>query len=214
MEIVIGSRCPSHFKPGWPGQFDVFSHLEFVCGIPQTLFAITTYKDGGVPNVCPQSWSSFVSGKDGYYAVLGGLTERCHTYRNIVREKCLCINFLPAEHYASMMRAVEDNGDRTDEFAVCGFTCKPCEKIDAPRIGESFLSLECTLAETARLADGALPLTVGKVILARLSEDYAHGIDRKYTRAGFLFNVHSPADCETGVCDKSGVATSHIEMRV
>jgi hypothetical protein len=51
MEIVIGSRCPSHSKPGWSGQFDVFSHLEFVCGIPQTLFVITTYKDGGVPNV-------------------------------------------------------------------------------------------------------------------------------------------------------------------
>jgi hypothetical protein len=161
-----------------------------------------------------QTLETHPSGKDGYYVVLGGLTERCHTYRNIVREKCLCINFLPAEHYASMMRAVEYSGDRTDEFAVCGFTCKPCEKIDAPRIGGSFLSLECTLAETARLADGALPLTVGKVILARLSEDYAHGIDRKYSLEGFLFSVHSPIDCETGLCGKSGVATSHIEMLV
>ena len=52
MEYKIGADRPAHFQAEWPEQFDIFSHLEFACGIPQLLFAVTTYKPGGVPNVC------------------------------------------------------------------------------------------------------------------------------------------------------------------
>lgn len=95
MKIGIEARRPAHFHPDWPGQFELFSHFEFACGIPQLLFAITTYKPNGMPNVCPQSWSSFVSGENGYYAVLGGLMRRTHTHQNILRERCFCLTSSP-----------------------------------------------------------------------------------------------------------------------
>ena len=87
MDRKIGVERPAHFQAEWPEQFEIFSHLEFACGIPQLLFAVTTYKSGGIPNVCPHSWSSFVSGSDGYYALLGGWSAQSHTYRNILRDK-------------------------------------------------------------------------------------------------------------------------------
>ncbi len=214
MKIEIGTDRPGHFVAEWPRQFDIFSHFEFVCGIPQTLFAVTTYKKNRMPNVCPQSWSSFVSGKDGYYAVLGGLMERTHTYRNIERERCFCVNFLSPEYYGAMMRSIESNGESADEFAVCGFSPLPCRTIDAPSIAESFLSLECELSDIATPASGAVSLVIGKVLRVTAEENYADGIDAKYGEAGFSFNIHSPMNVKTGVCDDVGVATLKPPRRV
>lgn len=207
MKIEIGVDRPGHFIPDWPGQYDIFSHYEFVCGIPQSLFAVTTYKKGRIPNVCPQSWSSFVSGTDGYYAVLGGLMTHTHTYQNIIREKCFCVNFLSPAYYDAMMRSIESNGETTDELKVCGFTPASCKEIDAPSIDESFLSLECELCDILTPASGGITLIVGKTLHASIEDDYACGIDAKYGESGFSFNIHSPIDAKTGVCDSVGVAT-------
>lgn len=214
MDYQIGDQIPSHFQPEWPGQFDLFSYFEFACGIPQLLFAITTYKEGEVPNVCPQSWSSFVSGKDGYYVVLGGLMERTHTYRNILRERCFCVNFLSKDHFDSMMRSIEHNEEEADEFKVCGFSKMPCDTIHAPRIGEGFLTLECELSQEAEAANGALKLLIGKTKHAAVLEGYAAGIDAKYGSAGFPLSVHSPINFETGICDPFAIATLKIERKL
>ena len=214
MEYKIGADRPAHFQAEWPEQFEIFSHLEFACGIPQLLFAVTTYKPGGVPNVCPHSWSSFSSGSDGYYALLSGWSVQSHTYRNILRDKCFCINFLSPEYFDALMRSVSQNADDTDEFAACGFGLSPSEKIAAPRISESFLSLECELADAPSLVGGALPILAGRVLLSHIREGYARGYDEKYTPRGFSYNVHSPMDCETGVCAPFGVAVLQVARKL
>lgn len=216
MSIEIGSQIPSHFKPEWPEQFELFSFLEFACGIPQLLFVVTTYKENGFSNVCPQTWSSFVSGKNGcgYYAVLGGLMERTHTYRNILRERCFCIDFLPQSYYDSMMRAISQNEAETDEFDVCGFTKAECTTIHAPRIIESFLSLECELSDVAETAGGALKLVIGKTTHVTIQEAYAVGIDEKYSKNGFSLNIHSPINAITGICDPVGIAELSVARKL
>ena len=74
------------FQPGYPEQWDIVSHLECAAGIPQALFAITTRKENGRPNVCFHSWSCFHGDKTAFFAVLGGLFQHTHTYANILRE--------------------------------------------------------------------------------------------------------------------------------
>ena len=108
------------------------------------------------------------------------------------------------------MRSISQNADDTDEFAACGFGLSPSEKITAPRISESFLSLECELTDAPALSGSALPLLIGRVALAHIREDYARGYDEKYTPRGFSLNIHSPMDCETGVCAPFGFATLRI----
>ncbi len=216
MDIEIGTQIPSHFQPEWPEQFELFSFLEFACGIPQILFVVTTYKPDELPNVCPHTWSSFVSGKDGcgYYAVLGGLMERTHTYRNILRDRCFCINFLSSTYYDAMMRAISQNEDTRDEFAVCGFTKAECKTIHAPRISESFLSLECELSDVAEVAGGALKLIIGKTTFVTIKEGYGEGIDLKYGENGFSYNVHSPINTTTGICDPVAIAELEIARKL
>ena len=72
-----------------------FPHFEVTAGIPTVLFAITTWKGNGRPNVCFHSWSCFHGDKTAFFAVMGNLYQHTHTYANIQREKCFCINFLP-----------------------------------------------------------------------------------------------------------------------
>lgn len=51
-KIETGAARPETFPEQWPGQCEVFSHLEYACGIPSILYAVTTYKENGLGNVC------------------------------------------------------------------------------------------------------------------------------------------------------------------
>lgn len=59
MKIEIEKDFPQYFKPSYPEEFELFSHFEVSAGIPTVLFAITTWKENGKPNVCFHSWSCF-----------------------------------------------------------------------------------------------------------------------------------------------------------
>lgn len=52
MKIEIEKDFPQYFKPAYPEEFELFSHFEVTAGIPTVLFAITTWKENGKPNVC------------------------------------------------------------------------------------------------------------------------------------------------------------------
>ena len=71
MKIEIEKDFPQYFKPAYPEEFDLFSHFEVTAGIPTVLFAITTWKENGKPNVCFHSWSCFHGDKTAFFAVMG-----------------------------------------------------------------------------------------------------------------------------------------------
>lgn len=50
MKYEFGAEKPERFRQYWPGQYDFFSYMEYACGIPEVLFAITTRKADGKPN--------------------------------------------------------------------------------------------------------------------------------------------------------------------
>lgn len=104
MKIAINEQKPEHFRVCWEGQYEVFSHFEFVCGIPSALFAIGTYKKNGKPNVCFHAWSAFQGEGDGYYVILAGISKNCHTYKNVLRDKSFTVNFLSKDYYDALIK--------------------------------------------------------------------------------------------------------------
>lgn len=66
MKIEIGKGFPQYFKPSYPEEFELFSHLETTSAIPTVLFAITTWKENGKPNVCFHAWSCFHGDKTAF----------------------------------------------------------------------------------------------------------------------------------------------------
>jgi flavin reductase (DIM6/NTAB) family NADH-FMN oxidoreductase RutF len=212
VKTEIGSSLPKHFVEYWPGQYEVFSHFEYACGIPHVLFAVTTLKENGKPNINFHAWSCFQGDEGGFFVVMAGIYQHTHTYANIMREGEFCVNFLSVQYYDALVKTIQHNGMETDEFEAGGFTPEPSRTISAPRISESFLTLECTRHSIADISGaGRTALIIGKVQQIAAETDYAKGIDKKYSPDGFMFNIHSPKNLTTGGDDVSAVATLHLE---
>ena len=181
-------------------------------GIPTPLFAVTTWKENGKPNVCFHSWSCFHGDKTAFFAVMGNLYQHTHTYANILREKCFAVNFLPIRYYDALVETIRCNEAETDEFAAGGFTLAGAKSIHAPVIGEAFLTLECTLEQVQDLSGaGITSMVVGRVQHASVEEDYARGYGKRYGRDGFMLLVPAPQDLTTGRPGQSGIATLRVE---
>lgn len=205
MKVGIGKQKPEHYREYWPGQYDIFSHFEYVSGIPQALFLITTLKETGKPNACFHSWSAFSGDKGGFYAIMSGLLNQTHTYKNIIRDKEFCLNFISSEYYDACIKTIDNNDEDADEIAAGGFTAESSKTIKAPRIKEAFLSFECSLHSAVDLSGkGISSLIVGEVQHAAVLDNY-HELDKICSKDGFMFNVHSPKDVRTGEGHKSAV---------
>ena len=107
MKIEISEAFPEHFRPAYPEEFELFSHFETTAGIPSPLFAITTWKENGLPNVCFHAWSCFHGDRTAFFAVMGNLYQHTHTYANILREKCFALNFLPIACYDRLVETIQ-----------------------------------------------------------------------------------------------------------
>jgi len=209
MKIEIGSSKPDNFIDRWSGEFRIFSHFEMALGIPHSLFLITTLKENGKPNACFQSWSSFSGDEGGYFAITP-LLRTTHTYRNILRTREFCINFISARYFDACYETIRNNTEETDEIAAGGFTAEPASCIRSPRIREAFMSLECAFHSESDLSGrGITALIIGRVLSAAVDEDYLNG-DRKYGQDGFMYYLYDLQDFASGDQGERKVASLNI----
>lgn len=211
MKLEVVAQKPDCFPEDWPGQYEIFHWFEHVCGIPHLLFMLSTYKENGQPNACLHSWSSFSGDGSGFYAVMPGLLQRSHTYQNILRTKEFCINFLNPDYFEMCEKTISNNDAEIDEFAAGGFTLEAAQTINAPRIKESFLSLECRLEMEKDLSQtGIAALIIGKVQAIALDERFAGNLFTRYGPEGFMFNIHQPKNPLTAEGKLSGIGVIDV----
>ena len=211
MKREISMETAELLYENWPGQFDTFSHMEFACAIPQSLFLISTLKENGQPNLCFHSWSCFGGDEGGYFAVMQNVSHISHTYENIVREGEFCINFVSADFYSNCIATITHNDNIGDEFEAGHFTTKKASKVKAPRVHQAFMTLECQLACNVDLSrKGISSMIIGRVLHASIDEKYIAGVDLRYGKKGFMFNIHEPADYATGQLADTHVASLEV----
>lgn len=212
MKIDIGKSFPEYFKALYPEEFELFSHFETTSAIPTVLFAITTWKENGKPNVCFHAWSCFHGDKSAFFAVMGNLYQHTHTYANILREKCFCINFLPISCYDRLVDTINHNDYEADEFQVGSFALSAAKTINAPIIQEAFINMECTLKSVQDLSGaGVAAMVIGEVQHISVDEDYARGYEKRYGKDGFMMLIPSPQNLVTGEAPQSAIAMVKIE---
>ena len=212
MKIEIGKEFPGYFKSLYPEEFQLFSHFETTAAVPGALFAITTWKENGKPNVCLHSWSCFHGDRTAFFAVMGNLYQHTHTYANILRERCFCVNFLPISCYGRLTETIFHNDYDSDEFQTGDFILEEARTIHAPVIREAFLTMECTLRDVQDLSGaGMAAMVIGEVQHMSVEEDYAQGYAKRYGKEGFMMLVPSPQNLVTGEPDLSAIGTVKIE---
>jgi flavin reductase (DIM6/NTAB) family NADH-FMN oxidoreductase RutF len=197
MKIELPDKLPENFKENWPGQYNVFSHYETLLGIPHTLFVITTLKENGLPNASYCGWSSFSGDGGGFYAIVP-IMSHTHTVKNILRDKQFVINFISYEHDPKCWETIKNNSEDADELAVAGFHVEKSTVVNAPRISEAFMSLECTLHSEQDLSGiGVTSLVIGRVCHAAVEEGFLNGVD-KYGKDGFMLYLNDLLDFSKG----------------
>lgn len=212
MKIEISKDFPQYFQPLYPEEFELFSHFEVTAGIPTVLFAITTWKANGKPNVCFHAWSCFHGDKTAFFAVMGNLYQHTHTFANLQREKCFCINFLSMRYYDNLVNTITNNDEETDEFAAGKFTISPAKTIHSPMIKEAFINLECTVKEVQDLSGaGITAMVIGQVQHASVATEYARGYPERYSKEGFMLLVPAPQNLLSGKPNPSAIATVNLE---
>jgi flavin reductase (DIM6/NTAB) family NADH-FMN oxidoreductase RutF len=170
MKHEVGITQPNYLTEDWPGKYDIFSWLEYAVTVPNPIFLITTRKANGAPNACLHSWGFLVGDRDNYSSLLA-LLDQYHTYANILREGEWCVNFPSFEHYPQCFETIHCNAPDNDEIADAGLTSEPARTVQAPRIAECPVNLECRLEWHRPLYEGnRWRLVVGRVLHVAMDE--------------------------------------------
>jgi len=198
MKIEI-SRQPENIKEKWPGSFSIISWEEIVTAIPQAISVVTTYKESGAPNACPQAWTLYSSGGPGFYIIFS-VMKRTHTYKNILRDKEFVFNFPTAKEFRKCMDTIKQTAEYVDEITSCGMTVEPAKIVHAPRITECFVNIECRLSWHRPLHKGSLfHVFAGEVVHVAIDSERAKlNGNGRYGDNGYIYNIHSPTDPTTG----------------
>lgn len=183
-----------------------FSWMEHVMAIPSPLVVVTGYKENGKPNATLQSWLTF-TGEEGYFCIFSSVYKNGHMYASIKRTKQLVINFPSKDIFLKCLKTVENNGYEEDEITRSALTPEPAARVNAPRIKECFLNLECEYVWEKELIPGGdhVVLCVRIVNVCMDEEHYNEQKKGRYGDTGYLYNIHSPRNPETGKTEETCV---------
>lgn len=199
MKKEIAAR-PGRITELWPGELTSFSWQDFVTAIPSPLFLVTSYKDNGRENACLQSWSAFVGDGGAFVCLLGSVSKRGHLLRTLRETGCCVLNFPSRDVYDRCAKTVEHNGYDEDEITAAGLTAERAVSVRAPRVAECFLNIECEVLWEKEHYVGSRDVTVALKATHVCMDDgrYDEGGLGRYGRTGYMYNVHSPRNPETG----------------
>lgn len=201
MKYEFENKKPEKFDTTWEEQYEVFNWAEYLIGVPMPVFLITTYKENGLSNACLHSWSSFTGEGKGHFCIMGGIPmEYGHTIKDIMRNKEFCINFPNREIWEKSYKTIENNKLEIDEIVESGLTVERAVSINAPRIKECFLNLECTLEWIKPLCEGSRTCVVcGRVKHIAMDDEYFDENKKgRFGESGFIINIHSLKNPITG----------------
>ena len=186
-----------------------FSWQDFVTAIPSPVFLVTGYKPNGRENACLQSWASFVGGGTDEFICLMPMSGGGHMAESLRRTGVCALNFPSVEIYPKCVKTIGNNRYEADEITASGLTAEPCVRIDAPRVGECFLNIECALIWERELYGGsALSVAALRAVHVSMDEErFDHEKLGRYGDAGYLYQIHNPMNPLTGELYAVGAGT-------
>ncbi|MBO5209591.1 MAG: flavin reductase [Lachnospiraceae bacterium] len=189
-------NCPACFEGK---ELYGFDWKEHVVAIPSPLVVVTSYKANGKTNATLQSWLTF-SNSDGFYCIFADVSKYGHMYQSIKEQKSLVINFPSADIYPKCYSTIANNQYDDAEIEMAGLTAEEASTVHAPRIKECFLNLECEYVWEKELTPDSYHIVMCvKVINVVMDEEYYNEQKKgRYGNTGYLYNIHSPANPETG----------------
>ncbi len=188
-----------------------FNWLEHLTAVPAPLVLVTGYKENGLANGTMQSWFCFSSEND-FYCIFGSVSKYSHMYEIATEKKQLAVNFPDKTCIEKCMNTIANNSYDLDELTASGLHYHNGSKIKAPIVDECFLNLECEVVWEKEISEGGIHVALCvKIVNVWMDEaHYNAGKCGRYGETGYLYNVHSPVNPETGQKDASTLGILNI----
>ena len=207
------SSRPESFTETWEGQMNWHSWHYYLTAIPSPIFLVTTYKSNGTENAALMSWSTFAAHGGEYICLLGKVSKSQHLYQTLKETKCCVLNFPSKDIYGKCLKTIDNNDFERDEITVSGLTAEKAVKVNAPRVKECFLNVECEYLWGHELIPDSNIVTVAlKAVHVTMDSDhYDEGKLGRYGDTGYIYNVHSRNNPDTGEAYPETLGVLEIE---
>lgn len=192
---------PAFFNDDYLKACGNMSWMDFVTGMPHLVFLVTGWKRNGKENACLQSWGSFVGANaNDFICILSKVSKHGHMYQSLKETGVCVLNFPSKDIYDRCIKTIGHNGMDDDEITQAGLTAEPAKKVNAPRIRECHLNIECAFLWEHELMEGSDEVTIAlqAVNICIESEKYDHGQLGRYGELGYLFQIDQATHPETG----------------
>ena len=139
--------------------------------IPRPIAWVTSVNESGLINLAPFSFFNAISSDPLLVMISVGTRDDNSlkdTAQNILRNKEFVINMVTEELIQAMNISAADFPSGISEVTAAGLRTAPSEKISAPRLVESPVSLECRLHTT--LDVGSNKLLIGEVVMFHVAD--------------------------------------------
>ncbi len=134
--------------------------------VPRPIAWVSTVGENGVLNVAPHSYFNAISSNP--WIVHFTSTGVKDTLRNVRATGEFVVNIVGRHVVERMNFTAADFPPEESEFDWAGLTPIPSERIQPPRVGESSISLECTVNDIVSKGNGHM--VFGDVLLAHVDE--------------------------------------------
>jgi flavin reductase (DIM6/NTAB) family NADH-FMN oxidoreductase RutF len=199
-DISISER-PERFNDQYMAACGNLSWYDFVTALPSLVFLVTGWKSNGKENACLQSWSTFAgSGADSFICIMGKVDIGGHMYQSLKETKACVLNFPSNDIYDRCIKTIGNNEFETDEITASGLTVEKALNVNAPRIKECFLNIECEYLWEHELFEGSREAAVAlkAVNICMDDEHYDQSKLGRYGANGFLLQIDQPTNPQTG----------------
>jgi flavin reductase (DIM6/NTAB) family NADH-FMN oxidoreductase RutF len=121
--------------------------------------------------------------------------------------RCCVLNFPSGDVYNRCYKTIDNNQYEADEITASGLTADKATAVNAPRIVECFLNIECEyLWEHLNFEDsGNVVIALKAVHICMDSSHYDPSKLGRYGKSGYIYNINSPRNPETGEAGKEGL---------
>jgi len=205
---------PEKVKQQWEGEFDGHSSWhEVVTQLPQPVFLVTGWKSNGKENACYQSRSAFVGSGGEFICILSWVPKGGHMYNSLKETGCCVLNFPTRDIADKCWKTIENNDFETNEITASGLTAEKATKVNAPRVKECFLNIECEYLWEQQLSPHNSDVAVVAVKAVNICMDsnyYDQSKIGRYGKDGYLYLANSPHNPDTGEIGDFGFAALEI----
>ncbi len=187
--------------------------------IPSLVFVVTGWKSNGKENACLQSWTAFRGGgKDEFVCIMSAVSKNGHMYQSLKETGVCVLNFPSQDIYDRCIKTIGNNDFEMDEITAAGLTSEKAAKVNAPRIKECFLNIECEFLwehdifeNTGVYGYEEVTIALKVVNICMDSERYDQSKLGRYGKTGYLYEFDHPTNPETGD-GVLNVSTGTIEL--